>query len=125
EMQLSPRAKRAIDLAYEEAQAMSHDYIGTEHLLLGLIREGEGLAARLLSELGADLERARRGFQAVCPIWVQIKKARQELESNEALYRALVTGPSTSAMPATTHRGGGEAEECETEAEGGEPAGGA
>ncbi|OYT69965.1 MAG: ATP-dependent Clp protease ATP-binding subunit ClpC [Armatimonadetes bacterium CP1_7O] len=60
EMQLSPRAKRVIDLAYDEARQLNNNYIGTEHLLLGLIREGEGLAARVLHKLGVDLERARR-----------------------------------------------------------------
>jgi ornithine carbamoyltransferase len=59
DMQLTPRAKRAIDLAYEEARQLDNNYIGTEHLLLGLIREGDGLAARVLVKLGAGLERAR------------------------------------------------------------------
>jgi ATP-dependent Clp protease ATP-binding subunit ClpC len=60
DMQLTPRAKRVIDLAYDEARQLSNNYIGTEHLLLGLIREGEGLAGRVLSKLGVDLERTRR-----------------------------------------------------------------
>src|SRR5512136_1147950 len=60
EMQLTPRAKRVIDLAYDEARQLNNNYIGTEHLLLGLVREGEGLAGRVLTKLGVDLERARR-----------------------------------------------------------------
>jgi len=60
EMQLTPRAKRVIDLAYDEARQLNNNYIGTEHLLLGLIREGEGLAGRVLSKFGVDLERTRR-----------------------------------------------------------------
>lgn len=56
----SPRAKRVIDLAYDEARQLNNNYIGTEHLLLGLIREGEGLAARVLHKLGVELDRARR-----------------------------------------------------------------
>jgi nicotinamidase-related amidase len=60
EMILSPRAKRVIDLAYDEARFLKNNYIGTEHLLLGLIREGDGLAWRVLAKLGVDLERARR-----------------------------------------------------------------
>jgi ornithine carbamoyltransferase len=60
DMQLTPRAKRVIDLAYEEARQLNNNYIGTEHLLLGLIREGDGLAARVLVKLGADLELTRR-----------------------------------------------------------------
>src|SRR2546425_394040 len=59
DMQLTPRAKRVIDLAYDEARQLSNNYIGTEHLLLGLIREGEGLAGRVLARLGVDLDRTR------------------------------------------------------------------
>src|SRR5690242_13963424 len=65
DMQLTPRAKRVIDLAYEEARQLEHNYIGTEHLLLGLIREGDGLAARVLLKLGATLERTRREVNAM------------------------------------------------------------
>ena len=64
---LTPRAKRVIDLAYDEARQFGHIYIGTEHLLLGLIREGEGLAGRILSKLGVDLERARQAVVALNP----------------------------------------------------------
>ena len=60
EMVLTPRAKRVIDLAYDEARQMNHNYIGTEHLLLGVIREHDGLAGRVLTALNVDLERARR-----------------------------------------------------------------
>jgi len=59
-MTLTPRAKRVIDLAYDEARNLNNNYIGTEHLLLGLIREGDGLAGRVLSKLGVELEKARR-----------------------------------------------------------------
>ena len=59
DMQLTPRAKRVIDLAYDEARQLNNNYIGTEHLLLGLIREGEGLAGRVLAKLGVDLNRTR------------------------------------------------------------------
>jgi ATP-dependent Clp protease ATP-binding subunit ClpC len=65
DMQLTPRAKRVIDLAYDEARQLNNNYIGTEHLLLGLIREGEGLAGRVLSKLGVDLERTRREVSAL------------------------------------------------------------
>ena len=60
EMQLTPRSKRVIDFAYEEAKQLGNKYIGTEHFLLGLIREGEGLAGRVLATLGIDLEQARK-----------------------------------------------------------------
>src|SRR5438876_11210893 len=65
EMTLTPRAKRVIDLAYDEARNLNNNYIGTEHLLLGLIREGDGLGARVLVKLGADLERTRREVHAM------------------------------------------------------------
>ncbi|OWZ84529.1 ATP-dependent Clp protease ATP-binding subunit [Natranaerobius trueperi] len=55
----TPRVKTVIELSTEEARKMGHNYIGTEHLLLGLIREGEGIAAKVLQELGLDLNRAR------------------------------------------------------------------
>ncbi len=55
----SPRAKRVLELSMREALQMNHNYIGTEHILLGLIREGEGVAAQALLKLGADLNRVR------------------------------------------------------------------
>lgn len=64
-MQLAPGAKRVIDLAYDEARQLNNNYIGTEHLLLGLIREEEGPAAGVLVELGANLERTRREVMAL------------------------------------------------------------
>jgi len=60
DMQLTTRTKRVVDLAYDEARLLDHNYIGTEHLLLGLISEGEGMAGRILASLGIELERARR-----------------------------------------------------------------
>ncbi len=59
EMVFTPRAKRVIELAFEEARQLNHNYIGTEHLLLGLIREGEGVAARVLANLGVDPAKVR------------------------------------------------------------------
>ncbi|MCM8794149.1 MAG: NDP-hexose 4-ketoreductase, partial [Candidatus Omnitrophica bacterium] len=56
----TPKAKKVIELAMEEARSLGHNYIGTEHLLLGLIREGEGVAAQVLVNLGLDLTRVRR-----------------------------------------------------------------
>src|ERR687894_3154796 len=54
------RARRVVVLAQEEARMLNHNYIGTEHILLGLIREGEGVAAQVLVKLGADLNRVRQ-----------------------------------------------------------------
>ena len=59
EIGLSPRAKRVIELAIDEARHLGHNYIGTEHLLLGLLREGEGIAASVLDSFGVTLEKAR------------------------------------------------------------------
>ena len=55
----TPRAKRVMELAIDEAQSLGHNYIGTEHILLGLIRENEGIAAKVLISLGADLDIVR------------------------------------------------------------------
>src|SRR5574340_1090721 len=55
----TPRAKKVLELSLREALQLGHNYIGTEHILLGLIREGEGVAAQVLVRLGADLEKVR------------------------------------------------------------------
>ncbi len=56
----TPRAKRVLELGLRESQAMSHDFIGTEHLLLAIARDGDGVAVQILDELGAGGERIRR-----------------------------------------------------------------
>jgi ATP-dependent Clp protease ATP-binding subunit ClpC len=56
----TPRAKKVLELSLREALQLGHDYIGTEHILLGLIREGDGVAAQVLVSLGCDLNRARQ-----------------------------------------------------------------
>ena len=88
DMQLTPRAKRVIDLAYDEARQLTNDYIGTEHLLLGLIREGEGLAGRVLTKLGVELERTRREVMAL-----------QDNDSGVRPGRAANPLPATSEKP--------------------------
>jgi ATP-dependent Clp protease ATP-binding subunit ClpC len=67
----TPRAKKVLELSLREALQLGHNYIGTEHILLGLIREGEGVAAQVLEKLGVDLDRVRQaviqllsGYQA-------------------------------------------------------------
>ncbi len=62
---LTPRAKKVIELAIDEARHMGHNYIGTEHLLLGLLREGEGVAASVLDSFGITMEKARTEVQHV------------------------------------------------------------
>src|SRR6266566_3439565 len=59
EIGLTPRAKKVIELAVDEARRLGHHYIGTEHLLLGLVREGEGIAAGVLESLGVSLDKVR------------------------------------------------------------------
>src|SRR4051794_19218041 len=59
EVGLTPRAKRVIELAIEEARSLEHHYIGTEHILLGLVREGQGIAAGVLETLGVNLDNVR------------------------------------------------------------------
>jgi ATP-dependent Clp protease ATP-binding subunit ClpC len=56
----TPRAKKVLELSYRESKQLGHTYIGSEHILLGLIREGQGVAAQVLVVLGADLNRVRR-----------------------------------------------------------------
>jgi len=60
EVPFTPRAKRVLELAVDEGRQMGHNYVGTEHILLGLIREGEGVAAQVLKNLGADLDKVRK-----------------------------------------------------------------
>ncbi len=63
EANFSNRVRDVISYSREEALRLGHDYIGTEHLLLGLIREGEGLAIKLLNNLGVDLQRLRKTIE--------------------------------------------------------------
>ncbi len=62
---LTPRARRVIELAIDEARYLSHNYIGTEHLLLGLLREGEGIASGVLDSLGITIDRARAEVERI------------------------------------------------------------
>src|SRR6202011_1407215 len=61
----TPRVKKVLALASKEAQALHHSYVGTEHLLLGLVREGEGVAAKVLTSLGVDLEKVRKEVEDI------------------------------------------------------------
>jgi len=61
----TPRAKKVLELSLREALQLGHNYIGTEHILLGVIREGEGVAAQVLQKLGADLNRVRQQIIAL------------------------------------------------------------
>ncbi|MCS7222641.1 MAG: ATP-dependent Clp protease ATP-binding subunit [Anaerolineae bacterium] len=87
---LSPRTKRVIELAIEEARLMGHHYIGTEHLLLGLVREGEGVAVSVLKQLGVSLERVRtQTARSILQSQVQQTKEKRKGESKTPLMDQL------------------------------------
>ena len=64
---LTQRARRVLSLAHQEAERLRHNYIGTEHLLLGLIREEGGVAARVLRELGLEVQRVEQFVERLAP----------------------------------------------------------
>src|SRR5919197_961622 len=82
------RARRVVVLAQEEARMLNHNYIGTEHILLGLIREGEGVAAQVLVKLGADLNKVRQ----------QVIQLLNGYQSKEPAGTASESTPSTSLV---------------------------
>jgi uncharacterized damage-inducible protein DinB len=84
---LTPRAKRVIELAVDEARSLDHHYIGTEHLLLGLVREGEGIAAGVLESLGASLEKVR----------ARVLEVLNNPEAYAGVVSAITTQQSTGA----------------------------
>ncbi|PAF12510.1 ATP-dependent Clp protease ATP-binding subunit ClpC [Shouchella clausii] len=84
----TPRAKKVIELSMDEARKLGHSYVGTEHILLGLIREGEGVAARVLNNLGVSLNKARQ-------------QVLQLLGSNEGGSSSQSNGAATNANTPT------------------------
>jgi len=72
----TPRAKKVLELSLREALQLGHNYIGTEHILLGLIREGEGVAAQVLVKLGADLSRVRQQVIQLLFLAIRAQPAR-------------------------------------------------
>ncbi len=95
DMQLTPRAKQVIDLAYAEAKRLKNNYIGGEHLLLGLIAEGDGLAARILTRMGMTLETAREQVQKSQEEEARAKGASEELLSLDEAVKFLGTSKPT------------------------------
>ncbi|WP_280464997.1 ATP-dependent Clp protease ATP-binding subunit [Nocardia brasiliensis] len=87
----TPRAKKVLELSLREALQLGHNYIGTEHILLGLIREGEGVAAQVLVKLGADLNRVRQQV-------IQLLSGYQGKEPVESGSRGEAGTPSTSLV---------------------------
>ena len=88
DMQLTPRAKRVIDLAYDEARQLNNNYIGTEHLLLGLIHEGEGLAGKVLALLGVDLDRTRHEV-------AELQQGQEKEKEDKVADQKIVYTPET------------------------------
>jgi ATP-dependent Clp protease ATP-binding subunit ClpC len=84
----TPRAKKVLELSLREALQLGHNYIGTEHILLGLIREGEGVAAQVLVKLGADLNKVRQ----------QVIQLLNGYQSKEPAGTASEAAPSTSLV---------------------------
>ena len=97
----TPRAKKVLELSLREALELNHNYIGTEHILLGLIREGEGVAAQVLVRLGADLDRVR---QQVIDLLAAYKARAEEAEQAVPSEPAEPSAPSASAAPAEGRR---------------------
>ena len=87
----TPRAKKVLELSLREALQLGHNYIGTEHILLGLIREGDGVAAQVLVKLGADLNRVRQQV-------IQLLHGYQGKEPAGATGTAAESAPSTSLV---------------------------
>jgi hypothetical protein len=113
----TPRAKKVLELSLREAQQLGHNYIGTEHILLGLIREGDGVAAQVLVQHGADLNRVRQqvthllfGHQAEEAVAARsaerelrllpgVQARMREVEQRlAAIEQRVGTGPDTSDL---------------------------
>jgi ATP-dependent Clp protease ATP-binding subunit ClpA len=112
----TPRAKKVLELSLRESQQLGHNYIGTEHILLGLLREGDGVAAQVLVKLGADLNRVRQqviqlldGRQPEEPVpaasatrELSLAEVQARLEAVEqrltAIEQRVGTGPETSDL---------------------------
>src|SRR5881296_2371082 len=94
EITLSPRTKKVIELAIDEARKLGHSHVGTEHLLLGLVREGEGIASGVLESLGVSLEKVRH--QVIATRGQQHPRRRKRQRRAES-RRARRRGRSTSS----------------------------
>jgi ATP-dependent Clp protease ATP-binding subunit ClpC len=88
----TPRAKKVLELSLREALQLGHNYIGTEHILLGLIREGEGVAAQVLQKLGADLNRVRQTVVQLLEGWSDV--AESSGGEHVGAYVEVTTSPT-------------------------------
>ncbi len=99
EIGLTPRAKKVIELAVDESRRLNHHYMGTEHLLLGMLREGEGIAARVLASFGLQLDTVRTAV-AVAVATRSAPTARENVYSAEAPQPGATPagGPKTNVV---------------------------
>ncbi|MGE0877832.1 MAG: ATP-dependent Clp protease ATP-binding subunit [Acidimicrobiia bacterium] len=97
----TPRAKKVLELSLREALQLGHNYIGTEHILLGLIREGEGVAAQVLVKLGADLSRVRQQV-------IQLLSGYQGPQGGKESSSASSSGPAASGQSSEQQSGAGQ-----------------
>jgi len=95
----TPRAKKVLELSLREALQLGHNYIGTEHILLGLIREGEGVAAQVLQKLGADLNRVRQTVIQILSGYAAGAEVRK-VEGGAEMEVELATEIAPTAIPA-------------------------
>jgi ATP-dependent Clp protease ATP-binding subunit ClpC len=95
----TPRAKKVLELSLREALQLGHNYIGTEHILLGLIREGEGVAAQVLQKLGADLNRVRQTVIQILSGYAAGAEVRR-VEGGAEMEAELATEIAPTAIPA-------------------------
>jgi ATP-dependent Clp protease ATP-binding subunit ClpA len=99
----TPRAKKVLELSLREAKQLGHNYIGTEHILLGLVREGEGVAAQVLVKLGADLSRVRQQVIQVLSSYAGGKVAVEQAGARTRLVRMTVPEELRQAEVELTH----------------------
>ena len=102
----TPRVKKVLALAAKEAKALNHSYVGTEHILLGLLREGEGVAARVLKNLEVDIEQTRSEIlKELDPNFARARKSRRTAEGGERQRRRRqkkeVKTPALAPLAAT------------------------
>ena len=120
----TPRAKKVLEESLREALQLGHNYIGTEHILLGLIREGEGVAAQVLQKLGADLDRVRQSVVQLLSGYGVGFEAGRSLETHpaaEEILRAVPLCPTCSRPLEDTLRYRALSVEPDEEQEEGEP----
>jgi Clp amino terminal domain, pathogenicity island component len=94
----TPRAKKILELSLRESKQLGHGYIGTEHILLGLVREGDGVAAQVLTKMGADLDRVRQQVAQVLQATVLPTTADITVTGQQRARRLLTGGLRSSQL---------------------------